>query len=113
MHHTYSQRIQRSLLLGLCLSLCGTAAQASFTAGNVVLYGVGDGTDPLVNTGNAVFLDEYTPGGVLVQSVPLPTTAAGAQHQLIASGTASSEGMLTRSADGRYVILSGYASDLG
>src|SRR5215470_7266685 len=63
-------------------------APAAFTAGDVVIYRVGDGSGSLVNTGNAVFLDEYTPSGTLVQSVALPTTASGANKQLIASGTA-------------------------
>ena len=34
---------------------------AAFTAGNLVVYRVGTGTGNLVNTGNAVFLDEYSP----------------------------------------------------
>src|SRR5262245_66463095 len=86
---------------------------AAFTAGDLVIYRVGSGTGSLVNTGNPVFLDEYTPAGTLVQSVALPTTASGAQKQLIASGTATSEGLLTRSTDGQYLVLTGYAADLG
>ena len=86
---------------------------APFTPGNLVIYRVGSGTGSLVNTGNPVFLDEYTPMGTLVQTVALPTTASGAQKQLIASGTATSEGLLTRSADGQYLLLTGYAADLG
>jgi hypothetical protein len=84
-----------------------------FMPGDVVVYRVGDGDVPLVNTGSPVFLDEFAPDGTLVQSVALPTTAAGASHQLIASGTAASEGQLTRSSDGRFLIVPGYASDLG
>src|SRR5262245_60786104 len=89
------------------------AVTAAFTPGNLVIYRVGSGTGSLVNTGNPVFLDEYTPAGTLVQSVALPTTASGAQKQLIASGTATSEGLLTRSTDGQYLVLTGYAADLG
>jgi len=77
-----------------------------------VVYRVGDGAGPLVNTGNAVFLDEYTTGGALVQSIPLPTTATGANHRLIASGTATSEGLLTLSTDGHYLALTGYDSTI-
>jgi hypothetical protein len=43
-----------------------------------------------------------------VQSIPLPTVVAGSQRRLIASGTATSEGLLTRSADGLFVLLTGY-----
>jgi hypothetical protein len=94
--------------------LLGTPAQAaSFSPGNVVVYRVGDGTSNLVNTGNPVFLDEYTPSGMLVQSIALPTTASGSTNQLIASGTAVSEGLLTRSVDRQYLLLTGYARNLG
>src|SRR6516165_2476638 len=81
---------------------------AAFTPGDLVVYRVGTGADPLVSTGNAVFLDEYTPSGTLVQSIALPTTNSGSNHPLIASGTSTSEGLLTLSADGRYLILTGY-----
>ncbi|MFN0075854.1 MAG: esterase-like activity of phytase family protein [Prosthecobacter sp.] len=85
------------------------ASAAPFTPGNVVVYRVGAGGAPtLLNTGNPVFLDEYTPGGTLVQSVAMPTSISGANKRLIASGTASGDGILTRSVDGRYVIATGY-----
>jgi hypothetical protein len=86
------------------------AHAAAFTAGNIVVYRVGDGTAALANTGNAVFLDEYTPTGTLVQSIPMPTVTSGANHRLVASGTATSEGLISRSADGAYVVLTGYDS---
>lgn len=86
---------------------------APFTAGNIVVYRVGNGTETLANTGNSVFLDEFAPaGGAPVQSLALPTTVSGANRQLIASGTATSEGSLTRSADGRFLVLTGYGRDL-
>lgn len=49
------------------------ADAAPFTSGNVVVYRVGTGAGSLVNTGSAVFLDEFTPVGVLVQSIALPS----------------------------------------
>ncbi|MES2595030.1 MAG: Calx-beta domain-containing protein [Verrucomicrobiota bacterium] len=81
---------------------------APFTAGNLVVYRIGTGTGSLVNTGNPVFLDEYTSSGTLVQSIALPTAVNGSQKRLIASGTAGSEGQMTLSADGRYLVLPGY-----
>jgi hypothetical protein len=89
--------------IGLC---------APFTPGNLVIYRVGSGTGSLINTGNPVFLDEYTPAGVLVQSIPLPTEVSGANRRLVASGTATTEGLLTRSANGSFLILTGYDSSL-
>lgn len=88
---------------------------AAFTPGNLVVYRIGDGVQTLSNaTGNSVFLDEITPAGTLVQSVALPTTASGANRQLIASGgTGQFEGAFTRSVDGRFLVLTGYGNDIG
>ncbi len=99
------------LALALCSLAYGTAA-APFTPGNLVIYRVGDGSIGLTNKGNPVFLDEYTTNGTLVQSIMLPTNAVGGAYPLIASGTATSEGLLTRSTDGRYLVFVGYATNL-
>jgi hypothetical protein len=88
-------------------------AATAFTAGNVVVYRVGDGTAVLGATATAVFLDEYTPSGVLVQSIPLPTAVSGSNRRLTASGSATTEGFLTLSADGRFIVLTGYDAPLG
>ena len=90
------------------LLLAAGTQGAPFTAGNVVVYRVGSGTGSLMDTGNPVFLDEYTPAGTLVQSVQMPTTGTGASRRLVASGIATAEGELTRSADGLYLVATGY-----
>ncbi|HEX8913800.1 MAG TPA: PEP-CTERM sorting domain-containing protein [Humisphaera sp.] len=89
------------------------ALAAPITAGNLVVYRVGDGSAALTNAGTAVFLDEYTATGTLVQSIALPTAANGSNLPLVASGTATSEGLLTRSADGRFIVLAGYGTTAG
>ncbi len=96
-------------LVALLSGLAGLLA-APFTPGNVVIYRVGDGQANLTSTGAKVFLDEYTPTGTLVQSFAIPFTG---DNKLIASGTASSEGLLTQSVDGRYLLLTGYNRELG
>ncbi len=100
-----------SLAAGLLWLSVGAAA-APFTPGNLVVYRVGDGAATLVTSGNAVFLDEYTTAGTLVQSIALPTAASGPQKALVASGTAASDGYLTRSVDGNCLVLPGYGRDL-
>ena len=91
---------------------------AAFTPGNLVVFRVSDGTALLTNTGNAVFLDEYSVAldgtTLLVQSIPMPTAAADgeAQRQCITSGSATSEGLLTRSPDGAFLALTCYARNL-
>ncbi len=87
-----------------------TSSGAPFTPGNVVIYRVGDGVTTLTANGSPVFLDEYTPTGGFVQSVPMPTTVVGDHRRLVASGRATAEGGLTRSADGRFLIATGYDS---
>lgn len=94
------------------LSLPAHADSASFTPGDLVVYRVGDGGS-LSAAAAPVFLDEYTPAGTLVQSVALPTAASGTNKPLLASGSASSEGGLTLSADGRYLMATGYDTSVG
>ncbi len=85
-----------------------------FTAGNVVVYRVGiGGSYNITGAAAPVFLDEYTPGGTLVQSVPLPVADNGSNHALTAAGNATSEGLLTLSPNGGYLALAGYDAALG
>lgn len=88
-------------------------AQQPFTIGNLVVVRVGDGTAPLTNASTATFLDEYTPAGVLVQTLAMPTTASGANQPFTNSGTATSEGFLNVSQNGVYLTLAGYAAAPG
>jgi hypothetical protein len=91
----------------------GSGSDAGSLATNVAVYRVGDGTVALANTGNPVFVDEYTQAGTLVQSFEMPTAVNGNNHRLIASGTATSEGLITLSGNGQYLILTGYDATPG
>ena len=96
-----------SLLLLFTITL-KTFSQSSFTKGNLVVVQVGDGSAALNNTGTAAFLKEYTTAGVLVQTITLPTVVNGSNKRIVLSGTATSEGTLTRSVDFKYLTLIGY-----
>ncbi|UOQ68587.1 T9SS type A sorting domain-containing protein [Hymenobacter volaticus] len=113
----FSTRTQSIFLLGATLSLASIVAQAQtvkpFTAGNYVVVRIGNGSAALTNAATATFLVEYSPTGTLVQEVPLPTTNTGSNFALNESGSATSDANLTRSADGRFLILTGYNSPLG
>lgn len=89
-------------------------AGAQFTEGNLVVFRIGDGTVPLKTdgTGNPAFLDEYTTAGTLVQTVAIPTTDNGANKAFV-SRFAIGEGLLNRSADGRYLVFPGYNGTVG
>ncbi|WP_254508842.1 beta strand repeat-containing protein [Anatilimnocola floriformis] len=86
---------------------------AAFTAGNLVIYRAGDGVAALSNAAVAAFLDEYTPTGTLVQSIALPTAPNGTQLAALASGSSTNDGMISRSADGQYIMFPGYNSVAG
>ena len=101
----------RSALVALLLS--SVAQAAPFAAGDVVVYRVGTGLASLTSAAQNVFLDEYNSAGGLVQSLSLPTLTSGSNNALTASGTASSEGLLTLSADGQFLVLTGYNAAVG
>lgn len=105
-------RFLAPLLTSLILAILLPLHAAPFTTGNIVVYRVGTGSGPLVNTGNPVFLDEYTPLGVLVQSIAMPTAVNGDQKRLVASGTATSDGLISLTSNGAYLVLPGYDADL-
>jgi hypothetical protein len=87
---------------------------AGFAPGNLVVLRVGDGSAALSNAATAVFLDEYaTSGGAPVQTIAMPTSVNGNNARLTNSGSATSEGALARSADGKYLTLAGYDAALG
>ncbi len=81
---------------------------------NVVIYRVGTGAAALSGVGTAVFLDTFkTDTGALLGSWAMPTAPNGLNAALVASGTATSEGLLSRSADGRYLLVAGYGAAAG
>lgn len=91
-----------------CFSSVVTAA--TITPGNLVIYRVGDGSAALGTTATPVFLDEYTTGGSLVQSIPLASTGGGA---FTAVGNASTEGIISPSQDGTSLVFTGYRKAAG
>ncbi len=92
-------------LLGLLLPLAGWAQY--LTPGNLVVLQVDGGSVALTSTATPVSLREYTPTGTLV-GTPVLLNSTGAGNKLTNSGSAGSEGHLSRSVDGRYLLLQGY-----
>lgn len=82
-----------------------------FTAGNLVVCRVGDGSATLAAVATVVFLDEFTPAGTLVRSLPVPSSTAGAR--LLLTGNSTTECEITRSADGRFIVIPGYDATVG
>ncbi|MEJ7627767.1 MAG: T9SS type A sorting domain-containing protein [Ferruginibacter sp.] len=90
-----------------------TTFAVPFTPGNLVVVRIGTGVGGLGTEATAVFLDEYTPLGVLVQSIPMPIADAGSNQILTLGGTPVSEGALTLSPDKNFLSLGGYDAATG
>ncbi|MDB5269757.1 MAG: hypothetical protein JWP58_2797 [Hymenobacter sp.] len=99
------------LTAGLVALQAASALANPFTPGNIVIARVGDGSASIANSAaTAVFLDEYSPAGVLVQSVALPTSVSPTGRSLTAAGNAPTELGLARTGDGRHLVLAGYGT---
>ena len=94
------------------LFLIAETATAQFTVGRIVVERVGDGSAALSGNGAPIFLDEYTTSGTAGVSVMVPTVT-GTVNRAVESGTAGSDGNMTRSANGRYLVLPGYDANPG
>jgi hypothetical protein len=98
----------RPLLLAAGLS-CPLAALAQYTPGNLVVVQVGEGASLTSNT-LSTSLVEYTPAGVMQNTIMLNSSGT---NKLTNTGNAPSEGMLTLSADGRFLVTTGYDAVVG
>src|SRR5580692_8935872 len=93
----------------------GRALLTAFTAGDLAVVQVGatGTTTALGDTGTAVFIDEYSPSGTLVQQIALPTTATPGGNQALVLGDSTNEGELNLSTDGQDLLLTGYDTTVG
>ena len=101
------------LLLSFVITagIASPAVAAPLTPGNPVILRAGDGSAAISNAATAVFPDEFTTAGAPVQTITIPAT--GATQALTISGSATSEGMLSRSQDGKMLLFGGYRKDAG
>jgi len=88
---------------------------AAFTAGNILVERVGAGLATLNSGATNLFIDEYLPGTASqsspVQGVSLPSVSprpTANPFNLMDSGSASSDGQMTRSVDGSVIEMPGY-----
>jgi len=107
--------VKRAAVVALAAGLESVSAQAApFGAGNLVVYRIGDGvTARATNEAAQVYLDEYSATGSLVQSLPMPASASGSDRRFVAGAASTSEGMINRSSDGRFLTVTGYDAALG
>ncbi len=94
------------LMLFVVFSFC--AKSQNFGTGSFVVFRTGDGLVPLANTGNKIFLDEYSSTGVYVRSIEMPSTNTAPANNVVINGTNNVEGNITRSPNGLYLVVAGY-----
>src|SRR5437016_14355127 len=100
-----------ALLVLACAVSRGFAG--AFSAGDLVVVRVGTGSAALSSSATAAFLDEFTTLGGSVQTIALPTSGSGANQIFTLSGSATSEGFLTLSANAQYLTVGGYNNPVG
>jgi hypothetical protein len=98
------------LILASCLS--GVLAHAQITPGfepgNLIVLRVGNSNATLASSGDPVFLVEYTTNGIRTNSVAIPDSGP---TSLIIGGMATSEGVISRSANSNFIVMVGYNTD--
>jgi hypothetical protein len=110
-----SKRIPRRKRLALGIECLEKRELLSvFTPGNLIVLRAGDGT--AYNSEAPLFLDEYTTGGTLVQSVSIPNNqpvgGTGNQPITMDLGAAAGNGQLNRSYDGSVLTFNGIDSGI-
>lgn len=88
-----------------CLCMYTTSAQSVFTGGNLVVLQT---TTTISKSGSPATLKEFTTGGAAGITVSLPSV--GPTPYQTAGVYGGSEGFLTTSTNGRYLVLAGYAT---
>ena len=106
--------MNKPLMLVLCtLSLAAVAVAAPFGTGSVVVVRSGDATYTSADDIAApAYLDEYAFDGTLVQSIPVGDYAATTPQFTLRGGNGNG-GFISRSYDGNYLVLGGYAAPVG
>lgn len=109
MKNIYSTKFKKAsskTIFFAALALTTNSALAQFTPGNVTVLQIGDGVATLTNTGNGVILREFnSTTGAPTYSVAAPVTGTNA---ILNSGTATSEGALSLTSNGQYLVFGGY-----
>jgi uncharacterized protein YjdB len=95
----------------IILQLLSTSLSAQFTLGNLAVLKVGDGATALSSAGTPLSVVEFNTAGVATGTVVvLPSTGT---TKITASGSATSEGALTLSAEWDRLVVAGYDAATG
>jgi hypothetical protein len=80
-----------------------------------IVLRVGDGTAALTSAATAAFLERHkvSDGAAVGTPIALPIAVAGANRRLTLAGSAASEGALSRTENGKYLVFGGYDAAVG
>lgn len=97
------------------VDLAGADLAAPPPPAEFVVLRVGDGAAALGSAATAAFIErrKVSDGSMVGSPIALPTTVAAPNFRLTLGGSTTSEGALSRSADGKYVLVGGYDAALG
>ncbi len=99
---------------GLALAAPAMAQNGLFDIGNLLVSQAGDGTAALGSAATVCSIREMTTAGAFTNDNALmPTVVNGLQRRLTMSGSATSEGFLTFTADKKAVSFQGYDASPG
>src|SRR5262249_40384016 len=103
-----------SIMCGIFGASGSMASATAFTAGNLVVVRVGDGSAVMTTAATPTYLEEIQPTGAgPVQVIALPTVLSDSNKRCTFSGRATSAGHLKRSLDGAYLTVGGFDADVG
>jgi hypothetical protein len=88
----------------------GTCAAAGGPTTDFVVLRLGDGVAALTSAATPGFLEHRLIDGSSVGTINLPVAVSGANKPLTFAGTSTSEGGVSRSANGHFVTVGGYAA---
>jgi gliding motility-associated-like protein len=104
----------KKILLAICFLVWASFAfSQAFKPGNLILFRYGDGSAALSSKTTPVFLDEYSPLGILVRSIALPVAENATDRILTGIGSQAREGLISLSVDGQLLIIPGFGTPVG
>lgn len=110
-------RMTSIIFLGTMLAVLPARVLAQYTDGNLTVFKV-TSSSALANTGTSIVVEEYNPttasqsSAVTIVALPSSTSSLGV-NDIVVSGTGTSAGEITRSENGRYIIIPGYKALVG
>jgi hypothetical protein len=86
----------------------------TFTPGDLIIEQAGTAASQATGSAAApIVLDEYSPTGTLVSSIPLPTATSGSNNPITVTGTGTSDGEIALSANATTLLIPGYDTTVG